>query len=485
MTLPPAEGGGDLRSMYSVVVPIVKELQGNAQDVYNRGVVKYLQNQFPEVTDPKQLRAELEAMPPDRQQALIKASRDYGEREADRSIKSGLAGGIAASPPAAAWNDVLVAYRTKDQGKFDAALDRFTELQSPAVPAGARLKAKVEAKLNAVAPFFHVTAGCVFVLLLVAGAWAALFVSPGFSEALRREAVWLLVALFLAQTVALVLRMYLSDRPLVFVTNIYSSAVFIAWGAILIGLVVERFYPLGVGAFVAAAWGVIANIIAHNLADDGNDTIQMQQAVLNTNFWLSTHVTTVTAGYAATFVAGTLGIIYVVLDLFGVISKQAGGEYALLKNPTVMGRGSGTRELTVGRALGMLLYGVVCFAAMLSFVGTVLGGIWADQSWGRFWGWDPKENGAVLIVIWNALILHARWAGLVKDRGIAVLAVVGNMITAWSWFGTNQLGVGLHAYGFSKALAAGCVSVWLSHLVLVAGALGVYALDRVMGRKSA
>jgi Cytochrome C assembly protein len=114
-----------------------------------------------------------------------------------------------------------------------------------------------------------------------------------------------------------------------------------------------------------------------------------------------------------------------------------------------------------------VLYGVVCFAALLSFVGTVLGGIWADQSWGRFWGWDPKENGAVLIVCWNALILHARWCGLVKDRGMAVLALVGNMITTWSWFGTNQLGVGLHAYGFSNKLATGCAVTWVSHLVLV------------------
>ena len=89
--------------------------------------------------------------------------------------------------------------------------------------------------------------------------------------------------------------------------------------------------------------------------------------------------------------------------------------------------------------MGQMIYGVVCFATLLSFVGTVLGGIWADQSWGRFWGWDPKENGALLIVIWNALILHARWGGLVKQRGMAVLAVVGNMVTGWSWFGTNQL----------------------------------------------
>jgi hypothetical protein len=95
-----------------------------------------------------------------------------------------------------------------------------------------------------------------------------------------------------------------------------------------------------------------------------------------------------------------------------------------------------------------MIYGVVCFGILFSFVGTVLGGIWADQSWGRFWGWDPKENGAVLIVLWNALVLHARWAGLVRERGLAALAIGGNIITSWSWFGTNMLGVGLHSYGF-------------------------------------
>ena len=114
-----------------------------------------------------------------------------------------------------------------------------------------------------------------------------------------------------------------------------------------------------------------------------------------------------------------------------------------------------------------MIYGVVCFATLLSFVGTVLGGIWADQSWGRFWGWDPKENGALLIVIWNALILHARWAGMVKERGMAVLAVVGNMVTAWSWFGTNQLGVGLHAYGFMSGAVFYLWGFWLFNLAVI------------------
>jgi hypothetical protein len=65
-----------------------------------------------------------------------------------------------------------------------------------------------------------------------------------------------------------------------------------------------------------------------------------------------------------------------------------------------------------------MVYGIVCFATLFSFVGTVLGGIWADQSWGRFWGWDAKENGALMIVIWNAVILHARWGALVRERGL-------------------------------------------------------------------
>jgi len=97
--------------------------------------------------------------------------------------------------------------------------------------------------------------------------------------------------------------------------------------------------------------------------------------------------------------------------------------------------------------LSRMTYGVLCARMFLSFVGTVLGGLWADYSWGRFWGWDPKENGALLIVIWVALILHARWGGMAKHRGVAVLSVLGIIVTSWSWFGTNFLGFGLHSYG--------------------------------------
>ena len=99
-----------------------------------------------------------------------------------------------------------------------------------------------------------------------------------------------------------------------------------------------------------------------------------------------------------------------------------------------------------------MVYGVICFAATLSIVGTILGGIWANDSWGRFWGWDPKENGAPMIVIWPVAMLHARMAGWLRDKGFALAAAFGGNVIAFSWWGVNLLGVGLHSYGFTSGI---------------------------------
>jgi hypothetical protein len=98
----------------------------------------------------------------------------------------------------------------------------------------------------------------------------------------------------------------------------------------------------------------------------------------------------------------------------------------------------------------------------------VLGGVWADQSWGRFWGWDPKENGALLIVLWCAIILHARWGDYIGQRGLMVMAIFGNVITSFSWFGVNMLGIGLHSYGFMQKAFPWLVGFMLSQLALMA-----------------
>src|SRR5437773_4234880 len=224
--------------------------------------------------------------------------------------------------------------------------------------------------------------------------------------------------------------MALEGRPPV--TNLYSSAIFIGWGACVLGIALERIYKLGLGSAVAGLAGFVTLLIAHNLAL-GGDTMEMLRAVLDTNFWLATHVVCVTLGYASTFVAGTLALTYVVLGVFTpVLATKVGAATAAKRSG----------DFTLGKALANMVYAIVCFATLFSFVGTVLGGIWADQSWGRFWGWDPKENGALIIVLWNALILHARWGGLVRERGLAVMSIFGNIVTSYSWFGVNLLGIG-------------------------------------------
>ena len=99
------------------------------------------------------------------------------------------------------------------------------------------------------------------------------------------------------------------------------------------------------------------------------------------------------------------------------------------------------------------MFGITLVALFFTLFGTILGGIWADQSWGRFWGWDPKENGALLIVLWHVMMIHMRLSGMVKAPGFALGMVLNNIIVALAWFGVNLLSVGLHSYGFASGIA--------------------------------
>ena len=111
------------------------------------------------------------------------------------------------------------------------------------------------------------------------------------------------------------------------------------------------------------------------------------------------------------------------------------------------------------RAMTRLAYGAACFTMIFSLVGTILGGVWANDSWGRFWSWDPKENGALMIVLWFLAVLHARLAGYIKEWGIHICMVLGANIIAFSWWGVNFLSTGLHNYGFASG---GSGEFWLN-----------------------
>lgn len=318
----------------------------------------------------------------------------------------------------------------------------------------------------------------IFAFVLACGALLTMTLAPGLSESLRRSAFYLIILAGLVHTFGLVFRMALEGRPPV--TNLYSSAIFIGWGAMVLGLILERIYRVGLGCIVASFTGFVTLMIAHNLAL-GGDTMEMLRAVLDTNFWLATHVVVITLGYSAAFAAGMLAVVYICLGVFTPLLSQKIARSAT-PGPAATARNA-PAQFVLGTALSKMVYGIVCFATLFSFVGTVLGGIWADQSWGRFWGWDPKENGALLIVIWNAIILHARWGGLVGDRGIMNLAIFGNIVTSFSWFGVNMLGIGLHSYGFMDAAFKWLILFMGSQLVIIALGLLPLRLWRSGGKE--
>lgn len=363
-----------------------------------------------------------------------------------------------ASPPPApthpavnAWIEMMAAASVDDAPAFNTAVRAYDQLLRESMPGVMRM-ADFEVWFNRLAPFYGTLQVYVLAFLLICGAMllggagnepgAALLTRRAqWAASLRAAAIAMLYVAVSVHTFAIVGRVVIQGRPPV--TNLYSSAVFVGWAAVLLGLFIERYHPTGLAALGASVVGFATLVVAHNLGSDG-DTMQMMQAVLDSNFWLATHVVTITLGYSANFLAGALGLLYVILGVF-------------------------TRRLTpeLARQLARMVYGVVCFAMLLSFVGTVLGGIWADQSWGRFWGWDPKENGAALVVLINAIILHARWGGLIRQRGLMILAISGNIVTAWSWFGTNMLGIGLHSYGFMDSALMWLMLFNLSQLLVM------------------
>jgi ABC-type transport system involved in cytochrome c biogenesis permease subunit len=166
-------------------------------------------------------------------------------------------------------------------------------------------------------------------------------------------------------------------------------------------------------------------------------------------------VTTVTLGYSAGLLAAALAHLWLFGQMLGIRVREPG----------------------LYRSIARMTYGVVCFGLLFSIVGTILGGVWANYSWGRFWGWDPKENGALLIVLWELLMLHARLGGYVRDFGFALLAIFGGVVVAFSWWGVNLLGVGLHSYGFTSGVQTSLTVFYVIEALVLIGA-GAWWLGR-------
>ncbi len=159
------------------------------------------------------------------------------------------------------------------------------------------------------------------------------------------------------------------------------------------------------------------------------------QPVLRDNFWLTIHVLTIVSSYAAGALAWGLGGLSLGYFLFGRYRDGRSGRKAPLATVALAG----------------FIYKAMQVAVLLLAAGTILGGLWADVSWGRFWGWDPKEVWALVSLLAYIIILHGRYIGWIGDFGLAAGSVLGAAVIGMSWYGVNfLLGAGLHSYGFGQ-----------------------------------
>lgn len=227
-----------------------------------------------------------------------------------------------------------------------------------------------------------------------------------------------------SHTAGIAMRVYILERAPV--GTLYESLLFVSLVCAASGLFLflrHRNYS----AYFAAIGSTTFLLLTAPFMQQGDD-MEMLVAVLNTNFWLGVHVLCITAGYGISILTAMLAHIWL---------------YLRWKNAAV-----DTLSLLQSR-----VYKISLVALLLTAVGTILGGIWADQSWGRFWGWDPKENGALLIVLWIIWMQHGRVARQLKPTSFAAAAAFLNVIVALAWFGVNLLSVGLHSYGFINGIA--------------------------------
>lgn len=241
---------------------------------------------------------------------------------------------------------------------------------------------------------------------------AALFFFLLQKRTLNRIAWVLFGSAFVLHTLILVLRSYILMRPPV--SEMGETVIYVPWVAALIGIFLSKrsYYPVIAGAGIAAC---LLTILQWTFTAYKLSTVQ---AVLNSQVWLTVHVLMIVASYGALILGGILGHIWLI-----------------------------NQEKKVAEALLQSLY----IGIALLIPGTILGGVWAAQSWGRFWDWDPKESWAFISACVYLLIIHAYRFGKIGPKGLAVGSIFGLMAISFTWYGVNYiLGTGLHSYGFGN-----------------------------------
>lgn len=242
---------------------------------------------------------------------------------------------------------------------------------------------------------------------------------------------------FLMHTYGFALRCWIAGRPPV--TNMYESVVWVTWGCVLFSMIIWFSYRNLLIPTASVVFAIAGLVLADNLPSVLDPGIHPLVPVLRSNFWLTIHVLCITLSYAAFAVSTCLGNLNLGFYIFKPKSSEV-----IQQNIIFMYRA--------------MQIGVILLAA-----GTILGGVWADYSWGRFWGWDPKEVWALIALLFYLAVLHGRFTGWLKGFGFVAATVLSFLGVVMAWYGVNfVLGVGLHSYGFGS----GGLSYVIGYLVL-------------------
>ena len=260
---------------------------------------------------------------------------------------------------------------------------------------------------------------------------------------LMRFSVFLFLIAISCHIASIVMRMFILQRPPV--TNLYESMLFVSLIIAIIAFILEIFRKDILAILLSSFICMILLFIANSYVQVG-DSLGVTIAVLNNNFWLGTHVIAITSGYSCCLLLSAFAHIYLL-------------KYCLSPKSFNILNSSLNKYIT---ALALL-------SLFFTLLGTILGGIWADQSWGRFWGWDPKENGALLICLWLITLLHGKISGSLNNLKFIVGCALTSVTVAIAWFGVNLLSTGLHSYGFTENIATNLILFISFEILLITG----------------
>jgi ABC-type transport system involved in cytochrome c biogenesis permease subunit len=271
------------------------------------------------------------------------------------------------------------------------------------------------------------------------------------SNLLKRSALLLLLISFIFHTGVLALRCYILSRPPV--SNMSETVIYVPWVAVLASLVLSKLRNNQIILIASCVTSIF--LLAILEITDLDNSLDQVQAVLDSQFWLIIHVLMVVGSYGVFLLGSLLGHVYLISYIFN------------------------RKETVSMNSLAQLILQTMYLGIALLIPGTILGGIWAAESWGRFWDWDPKESWAFISSCFYLIWVHAYRFNKIGYFGLAIGAVVGALAISFTWYGVNYiLGTGLHSYGFGSGGEIYYYTFVTAELLLISYALYCYKRRR-------